>query len=71
MKIKSSIFSACSECTAGQVAIGAADPETGAQEFNPMAPVAGQDANGCATLTYMCTGFAANVGVRKLSCSEV
>ena len=71
MKIESIIFSACSQCTPGQVAIGATDANTGAQPFSPAAPVAGQDVNGCATLTYTCSGISANIEVRKLSCSEV
>ena len=51
--------------------IGATNAATGAQAFNPAAPVAGQGEDGCATLTYTCSGIAANVDVRKLSCSEL
>ena len=53
------------------MAIGATDPNTGAQPFNPVAPVAGVDGNGRATLTYTCIGDAAHIDVRKLSCSEI
>ena len=71
MKIELITFSACGTCPAAGPTIGATDANTGAQAFNPMTPVAGQGEDGCATLTYTCSGIAANVDVRKLSCSEV
>ena len=71
MKIESIIFSACGTCPAAGPTIGATDANTGAQPFAPAAPVAGMNGDGCSTLTYTCTGFSANIGVRKLSYSEV
>ena len=67
MKLNNSFFSACGTCPAGGPTIGPADPNLIVVPFTPAAPATGVDANGCATLTYICTGPGANIDVSDKS----